>query len=112
LLPRDSVRVLAKSYSNGISGALGGMSSAIVACPLYNDNNLETFSGELFLNYAPHSDVVKTRLQVQRHDLHYRGGIISTAKTIFLEEGTRGFFSGLTPTLVVQSVGLPCPLIE
>jgi solute carrier family 25 folate transporter 32 len=75
----DFIRKTAKAYSNGISGAVGGMSSAIVACPF---------------------DVVKTRLQVQRHDIHYHGGIISTARTIVLEEGVRGFFTGLSPTLV------------
>jgi solute carrier family 25 folate transporter 32 len=73
---------------NSICGALGGMASGIVTCPL---------------------DVIKTRLQAQgsfrrgpRHSvtpLLYRG-MVGTARTIWKEDGVRGMYRGLGPMLL------------
>jgi solute carrier family 25 folate transporter 32 len=74
---------------NSICGALGGVASGIVTCPL---------------------DVIKTRLQAQgsfrqrpRHavgaPLLYRG-MVGTARTIWKQDGLRGMYRGLGPMLL------------
>jgi solute carrier family 25 (mitochondrial folate transporter), member 32 len=72
---------------NSFCGALGGVASGIVTCPL---------------------DVIKTRLQAQGSFRHgpRRGtpmlyhGMIGTAKTIWKEDGVRGMYRGLGPMLL------------
>ncbi|RDI82409.1 Multidrug resistance protein 1 [Venturia inaequalis] len=74
---------------NSICGALGGVASGIVTCPL---------------------DVIKTRLQAQGSfrrgpsyavgsSLLYRG-MVGTATTIWREDGVRGMYRGLGPMLL------------
>lgn len=74
---------------NSICGALGGVASGIVTCPL---------------------DVIKTRLQAQgsfrrgpsyavASPLLYRG-MVGTARTIWSEDGVRGMYRGLGPMLL------------
>lgn len=74
---------------NSICGALGGVASGIVTCPL---------------------DVIKTRLQAQGSfrrgpsyavgsPLLYRG-MMGTARTIWKEDGVRGMYRGLGPMLL------------
>jgi solute carrier family 25 folate transporter 32 len=72
---------------NSFCGAMGGIASGIVTCPL---------------------DVIKTRLQAQgsfRRNPHpKRGmlyhGMIGTARTIWKEDGIRGMYRGLGPMLL------------
>jgi solute carrier family 25 folate transporter 32 len=72
---------------NSFCGAMGGMASGIVTCPL---------------------DVIKTRLQAQgsfRRNPHPRTatlyrGMIGTARTIWKEDGIRGMYRGLGPMLL------------
>ncbi|KAI9850159.1 MAG: hypothetical protein M1838_006046 [Thelocarpon superellum] len=75
---------------NSISGAIGGLASGIVTCPL---------------------DVIKTKLQAQggfqtsKSDLGassataYRG-LVGTAGSIWREEGVRGMYRGLFPIIL------------
>lgn len=69
---------------NAISGALAGLLSGIVVCPL---------------------DVAKTRLQAQglqtrtTENLYYRGSI-GTMTTIVRDEGVRGLYKGLVPIIM------------
>jgi solute carrier family 25 folate transporter 32 len=80
---------LSEPTVNSICGAMGGVASGIVTCPL---------------------DVIKTRLQAQgsfrrrhRHavgtPLLYRG-MVGTARTIWKEDGVRGMYRGLGPMLL------------
>lgn len=74
---------------NSICGALGGVASGIVTCPL---------------------DVIKTRLQAQgsfRRGPNYAAGspllyrgMVGTARTIWREDGVRGMYRGLGPMLL------------
>jgi solute carrier family 25 (mitochondrial folate transporter), member 32 len=74
---------------NGLCGAMAGMASGIVTCPL---------------------DVIKTKLQAQgsfRRTMnarvptaHLYNGLMGTAKTIWLEDGIRGMYRGLGPMLL------------
>ncbi|KAL4399512.1 NAD transmembrane transporter [Malassezia pachydermatis] len=72
--------------NSAISGACAGFVSSIVTCPL---------------------DVVKTRLQVQTNEfqrgLRHRGAlhaISSVCSKIWKEDGFRGFYRGLGPTVI------------
>ena len=72
---------------NSFCGAMGGIASGIVTCPL---------------------DVIKTRLQAQgsfRRNPHPRSatlyhGMIGTARTIWKEDGITGMYRGLGPMLL------------
>jgi solute carrier family 25 folate transporter 32 len=70
---------------NGLCGAMAGLASGIVTCPL---------------------DVIKTRLQAQsswRRTVHHRPiyhGLVGTAKTIWMQDGMRGMYRGLGPMLL------------
>uniref|UniRef100_A0A7S0WN96 Mitochondrial carrier protein n=1 Tax=Pyramimonas obovata TaxID=1411642 RepID=A0A7S0WN96_9CHLO len=67
--------------ANAIAGASAGAIAATMVCPL---------------------DVVKTRLQCQSYTgefIKYRG-TLGTLSTVIKEEGVRGLYRGLTPTLV------------
>ena len=72
---------------NSFCGAIGGIASGIVTCPL---------------------DVIKTRLQAQgsfRRNPHPRTatlyhGMIGTARTIWKEDGIQGMYRGLGPMLL------------
>eukprot|EP00898_Chlorokybus_atmophyticus_P003868 jgi/Chlat1/4482/Chrsp29S04422 len=67
---------------NAVSGAMAGSIAAAFVCPF---------------------DVVKTRLQVQRvkqGQLPKFHGLSSSMSVIFREEGVRGLYRGLTPTMV------------
>lgn len=80
---------LSDSTVNGLCGAIAGMASGIVTCPL---------------------DVIKTRLQAQgsfRRSMnsrtptaHLYNGLIGTARTIWLQDGIRGMYRGLGPMLL------------
>jgi solute carrier family 25 folate transporter 32 len=67
-----------------IAGAGAGVVTTVVCCPL---------------------DVAKTRVQVQA-SLGYRKytGLFDTMRTIWLEEGMRGFYRGLEPSLITIPV--------
>ncbi|KAF8695239.1 hypothetical protein AX14_001846 [Amanita brunnescens Koide BX004] len=64
-----------------IAGAGGGFVSSIATCPL---------------------DVIKTKLQAQRAVVGQPGylGIADTVRKVFLEDGLRGFYRGLGPTIL------------
>ncbi|KAF2418246.1 mitochondrial folate transporter/carrier [Tothia fuscella] len=72
---------------NSFCGAMGGVASGIVTCPL---------------------DVIKTRLQAQgswRRKMNPSGpalyqGMLGTAKTIWQQDGVRGMYRGLGPMLL------------
>jgi len=80
---------LSDSTINGLCGAMAGMASGIVTCPL---------------------DVIKTRLQAQgsfrrlmRPDAPtgaIYNGLIGTAKTIWVQDGVKGMYRGLGPMLL------------
>jgi solute carrier family 25 folate transporter 32 len=79
---------LPNSSINSFCGALGGMASGIVTCPL---------------------DVIKTRLQAQgafnqanknRSGPRLYHGMIGTARTIWKQDGVRGMYRGLGPMLL------------
>jgi hypothetical protein len=91
--PANTIRhSLTPNFTNTISGAVAGILTAFVTCPL---------------------EVVKTRLQAQINSLHqvekaglrvpsgelYRG-ITASFKRIWKEEGIRGFYRGLGPVTV------------
>lgn len=64
-----------------IAGAGGGLVASVATCPL---------------------DVVKTKLQAQRAiqgELGYLG-VFGTVKDVFMENGLRGFYRGLGPTIL------------
>ncbi|GAB4818386.1 hypothetical protein N2152v2_005432 [Parachlorella kessleri] len=65
--------------SNALSGGIAGAITATVVCPL---------------------DVLKTRLQVQRKAATQYAGIGGGLSKILREEGMRGLYRGLTPTLM------------
>ncbi|KAF5370990.1 hypothetical protein D9615_010004 [Tricholomella constricta] len=69
------------SANSMIAGAGGGLVASIATCPL---------------------DVVKTKLQAQRVIQGQRGylGIIDTVKTILVDNGVRGLYRGLGPTIL------------
>ncbi|KAI2625847.1 mitochondrial carrier [Hypoxylon sp. NC1633] len=78
------------SQLNALSGALGGLTSGIVTCPL---------------------DVIKTKLQAQggfapvdkgRYVGHRKvySGLVGTARVIWKEEGLRGMYRGLGPIIL------------
>ena len=69
------------SLNSMIAGAGGGLVASIATCPL---------------------DVVKTKLQAQRaiHGQHNYQGIADTVKNILRENGIRGLYRGLGPTLL------------
>ncbi|KAF2100689.1 mitochondrial carrier [Rhizodiscina lignyota] len=93
--PRQNVAVfcakLSPTYINSFSGAVAGVASGIVTCPL---------------------DVIKTRLQAQgsfrQSDIIRRPptsgqlyhGLIGTARVIWKEDGVRGMYRGLGPMLL------------
>lgn len=80
---------LPNSYVNSFCGAMGGMASGIVTCPL---------------------DVIKTRLQAQgsfrratsqgRASSTLYHGMLNTAGIIWKEDGVRGMYRGLGPMLL------------
>jgi len=80
---------LPNSYVNSFCGAMGGMASGIVTCPL---------------------DVIKTRLQAQgsfrraaksgRASSTLYHGMLNTAHVIWKEDGIRGMYRGLGPMLL------------
>jgi hypothetical protein len=80
---------LPNSSINSFCGALGGVASGIVTCPL---------------------DVIKTRLQAQGAFNQMKNknpagpalyhGMIGTAKTIWVQDGVRGMYRGLGPMLL------------
>ena len=80
---------LPNSYVNSFCGAMGGMASGIVTCPL---------------------DVIKTRLQAQgsfrraarpgRASSTLYHGMLNTAQIIWKEDGLRGMYRGLGPMLL------------
>ncbi|KAG6899687.1 hypothetical protein C0993_007948, partial [Termitomyces sp. T159_Od127] len=69
------------STNSMIAGAGGGFVASIATCPL---------------------DVVKTKLQAQRTIQGQRGylGIVDTVKTIISDNGIRGLYRGLGPTIL------------
>lgn len=69
------------SANSMIAGAGGGLVASIATCPL---------------------DVIKTKLQAQRAIQGQRGyqGIIQTVRSILTENGFRGLYRGLGPTLL------------
>ncbi|KAF8068728.1 mitochondrial NAD transporter [Lyophyllum atratum] len=69
------------SANSMIAGAGGGLVASIATCPL---------------------DVVKTKLQAQRAIQGQRGyqGVIETVKTILRDDGFRGLYRGLGPTIL------------
>ncbi|KAL8382944.1 hypothetical protein RB595_006624 [Gaeumannomyces hyphopodioides] len=78
------------SQFNAFAGAVGGLTSGVVVCPL---------------------DVIKTKLQAQggfaavqkgRHVGHHRvyRGLVGTGRTIWREEGIRGMYRGLGPIIL------------
>jgi len=80
--------MLPNTYITSFCGAMSGMASGIVTCPL---------------------DVIKTRLQAQGSfrkpgmngtsgALYH--GMLSTARTIWREDGIRGMYRGLGPMLL------------
>ncbi|KAF5840763.1 mitochondrial carrier protein-domain-containing protein [Dunaliella salina] len=64
---------------NAVSGALAGALTATFVCPL---------------------DVLKTRLQVQRIGAMKQQGIAGGLAQIVKQDGVRGLYQGLGPTLV------------
>jgi solute carrier family 25 folate transporter 32 len=68
-------------WNSMIAGAGGGISGSIVTCPL---------------------DVVKTRLQAQRAIVGHPGymGRLDMMKSIWKQNGYRGFYRGLGPTIL------------
>jgi solute carrier family 25 (mitochondrial folate transporter), member 32 len=74
---------------NGLCGAVAGIASGIVTCPL---------------------DVIKTRLQAQGSfrrrlgprlpNAHLYHGLVGTARTIWVQDGIRGMYRGLGPMLL------------
>lgn len=79
-----------ESQFNALAGALGGLTSGIVTCPL---------------------DVIKTKLQAQggfmtiakgRHVSHHKvyEGLMGTARVIWKDEGIRGLYRGLGPIIL------------
>lgn len=81
---------LSSASVNSFSGAMAGMASGIVTCPL---------------------DVIKTKLQAQGSFSHadFHGsprpsavyqGLIGTARTIIRQDGLRGMYRGLGPMLL------------
>jgi solute carrier family 25 folate transporter 32 len=64
-----------------IAGAGGGLVASIATCPL---------------------DVIKTKLQAQRAAVGQAGylGVTDTIRKIFIEDGLRGFYRGLGPTML------------
>ncbi|KXJ90794.1 mitochondrial carrier domain-containing protein [Microdochium bolleyi] len=79
-----------ESQFNALAGALGGLTSGIVTCPL---------------------DVIKTKLQAQggfmtiakgRHVSHHKvyEGLTGTAGVIWKDEGIRGLYRGLGPIIL------------
>ncbi|KAK2465724.1 hypothetical protein APHAL10511_002268 [Amanita phalloides] len=64
-----------------IAGAGGGLVSSVATCPL---------------------DVIKTKLQAQRAVVGQPGylGIGDTVRKVFIEDGVRGFYRGLGPTIL------------
>jgi len=72
---------LLSKYSTHLAGGAAGAVAAIFTCPF---------------------DVMKTRLQVQ--SIHtssiYHDGLIGMIKTMYHNEGIRGFFAGLSPTML------------
>lgn len=87
-VPMKSNRILGFKLTdnsiNALSGAIAGLLSGIVVCPL---------------------DVAKTRLQAQglqartTENLYYRGSI-GTMTTIVRDEGVRGLYKGLVPIIM------------
>lgn len=87
-VPKRSNRILGLKLTdnsiNALSGAMAGLLSGIVVCPL---------------------DVAKTRLQAQglqaktTENLYYRGSI-GTMSTIVRDEGVRGLYKGLVPIIM------------
>ncbi|PFH53362.1 hypothetical protein AMATHDRAFT_137919 [Amanita thiersii Skay4041] len=69
------------STNSMIAGAGGGLVASVATCPL---------------------DVVKTKLQAQRAIAGQQGylGVLDTARKIFHENGFRGFYRGLGPTIL------------
>jgi solute carrier family 25 folate transporter 32 len=78
------------SSFNAIAGAVGGVTSGIVSCPL---------------------DVIKTKLQAQRGSRAQAGpsstsgsviykGMLGTARVIWRDEGIRGMYRGLGPLVL------------
>jgi solute carrier family 25 folate transporter 32 len=80
---------LPNSSINSFCGALGGVASGIVTCPL---------------------DVIKTRLQAQGAFNQMKNknptgpalyhGMMGTARTIWVQDGVRGMYRGLGPMLL------------
>ncbi|EJD40916.1 mitochondrial NAD transporter [Auricularia subglabra TFB-10046 SS5] len=70
-----------KWYSSFLAGGAAGFVSSVATCPL---------------------DVIKTRLQAQR--VHHAGegylGVAGTVRQVFVRDGLKGFYRGLSPTLL------------
>jgi solute carrier family 25 (mitochondrial folate transporter), member 32 len=82
MTPNNLFRFALGQWKYSIAGASAGCTSAFITCPL---------------------DVVKTRLQNQGTTSfrnHPYSGTFHTLKRIYLEEGIRGNFRGLAPTLL------------
>lgn len=64
--------------------------------------SLSLFSGAIAATFVCPLDVVKTRLQVYRNPAMFSesGVITGSLKTIWKEEGVRGLYRGLSPTMV------------
>ncbi|KAH9936120.1 mitochondrial carrier domain-containing protein [Fomitopsis serialis] len=69
------------SANSMIAGAGGGLVASVATCPL---------------------DVIKTRLQAQRHAHGQAGyeGVVATFKTVLKHNGIRGLYRGLGPTIL------------
>jgi solute carrier family 25 folate transporter 32 len=70
------------TWASAVAGSAAGAATAVAICPL---------------------DVIKTRMQVQKH--HAEGGpkykgLFHSASLIAREEGLRGLYKGLSPTLM------------
>ncbi|KAI9295290.1 mitochondrial carrier [Neoconidiobolus thromboides FSU 785] len=73
---------LTESNKHSIAGAGAGLVASVITCPL---------------------DVVKTRLQnqgVEKPGIKYYRGTYSSLKRIWFEEGIRGLYRGLGPTIM------------
>ncbi|KAA8491477.1 Solute carrier family 25 member 36-A [Porphyridium purpureum] len=78
IVVKSPVMPLRKQIASLMAGALGGTVASCVTCPL---------------------EVVKTKLQSSGEQQHGRS-VFTLARQIMLQDGARGFFRGLAPTVI------------